>query len=178
MARGTPARRRKPAARGVSAGFNTFPFKKRSNLRGRRAQGQASILALSVPKPVFAINGQWISIGKQSALCLRQVQAEGSGLATGGQELPDLVHMGARLVFLRKLLQRDDRCGQRFRNNPFVVAGDSLSGHPTIPLISPRPAASIGCPKEATDAGIARGAVRMPVNRREPARATVNAVEG
>jgi hypothetical protein len=109
-----------------------------------RAPGRASLLPLSVPKAVFAINGQWINVGKQSALCLRQVQAEGSGLATRGQQLPDFVHMSARLVFRRKLLQRDYRCGQRFRNNPFVVARDSLSWHPTVPLISPRP----GAPKD------------------------------
>jgi hypothetical protein len=156
MARGTPARRRKPAARGYRPGFNTLPSKKRSNLLGRRAHGRTSLLALSVPKAVFAINGQGINVGKQSALCLREVQAEGSGLATGGQQLPDFVHMGARLVFRRKLLQRDYRCGQRFRNNPFVVACDSLSWHPTVPLISPRPAASQGRRQDASQSSRTR----------------------
>src|SRR5882724_6329556 len=63
-------------------------------------------LALSVPEAVFFINGERIELGKQPAFRLGQMQGDGPGLATGGQEFADVVHMGARLVFGRKLLQR------------------------------------------------------------------------
>jgi hypothetical protein len=65
------------------------------------------VLALSVLKAELSINGQGIKVGKQPALCLGQMQVDGSGRATGGQKLPDLVHMSARLVLRWKLLQRD-----------------------------------------------------------------------
>src|SRR5215213_4805047 len=48
---------------------------------------------------------------------------------TGSQELPDLVHMRAGLVLRWKLLQRDQRRRQCFRDNPFVVTGYSLFWH-------------------------------------------------
>src|SRR5882757_6893923 len=90
-------------------------------------------LALSVPKAVFLIDGQRVQVGKQPALCLGQMQGNGSWLATGGQQLLDIVHVNARLVFRRKLLQRHQRRCQCFRHNPFVVARDSLFWHPLIP---------------------------------------------
>src|SRR5260370_37503412 len=65
------------------------------------------------------------------------MQGDGSRLATGGQKLPDLFHMFARLVLLRKLLQRDQRGCQCFRDNPFVVARDSLSWHEPVSLSLP-----------------------------------------
>ena len=90
---------------------------------------------LSVLKAVFPIDGLSIEIWKQPALCLGQMQVDGSGLATGGQKLPDIVHVRAWLVFRFKLLQRDQRRCQCFRDNPFVVAGNSLFWHLAPPRI-------------------------------------------
>jgi hypothetical protein len=66
-----------------------------------------ALLALSVPKAVLPINGHGVKLGKQSALCLSQMQVDGFGWATGAQKLPDIIHMSARLVLRWKLLQRD-----------------------------------------------------------------------
>src|SRR5436190_23755825 len=41
---------------------------------------------------VLSINSRPIKIGKQSALCLGQMQGYGFGLTTGAQKLPDIVH--------------------------------------------------------------------------------------
>jgi hypothetical protein len=57
------------------------------------------------------------------------MHGDGPLLATGGQKLPDIFHMRPRLVHRRQLLQRDQRRCQRFRDNPFVVAGNSLFRH-------------------------------------------------
>jgi len=86
-------------------------------------------LALSVLKAVFLINGQRIGAGKQSALGLGQMQVDRSGLTTGDQQFPDIVHVSPRLMFRRKLLQRDKRRRQGFRDNPLVVPCDTLFGH-------------------------------------------------
>src|SRR5712664_409211 len=61
------------------------------------------------------------------------MQGDGSRLTTSGQQLPDILHVGLRLVFRWKLLQRDKRRCQSFRQNPFVVACNSLFGHQPIP---------------------------------------------
>jgi hypothetical protein len=57
------------------------------------------------------------------------MKVNGSRLATGDQKLSDIVHVGAWLVFRWQLLQRDQRRCQCFRDNPFVVACDSLFWH-------------------------------------------------
>src|ERR1700676_5189608 len=57
------------------------------------------------------------------------MQVDGSGLAGGDQKLSDFVHLLGWLMFRWKLLQRDQRGRQRFRDHPFVVSGDSLSWH-------------------------------------------------
>src|SRR5882672_4527987 len=82
--------------------------------------------ALSVLEAVFSIDGQRISVGKQPAFCLSQVQRDGAGLASRRQKLPQVVHMDVRLMFFRKLLQRDQRRRQRFRRCPLVVTRDPL----------------------------------------------------
>ena len=64
----------------------------------------ASFLALSVPEAVLSIDGRPIKIGKQPALCLGKMQGDGFGLTTGGQKLPDIVHVSAWLVLRWKLL--------------------------------------------------------------------------
>jgi hypothetical protein len=61
------------------------------------------------------------------------MQRGGAGLATGGQQFLDIVHMRTRLMLFRKLFERDERGRQRFRDNPFVVAGNSLFRHELIP---------------------------------------------
>jgi hypothetical protein len=102
---------------------------------------QAAIsLGLSILKAVFSINRRSIDVGKQPALCLGQVQVDGSRLATGDQELPDILHVNARLVFDWKLLQRDECRCQCFRNNPFVVAGNSFPRHSDRPPAFANPA--------------------------------------
>ena len=93
-----------------------------------------NVLALSVLKAVFLINGCPINVGKQPAFCLGQVQVDGAGLAGGDQKLADLVHLNARLMFGRKLLKRNQRRRQRFRDNPFVVTCDSFSRHSGRPF--------------------------------------------
>jgi hypothetical protein len=102
-------------------------------LAGRPPRGRYS--DFPVLKAVFPIDGLSIEIGKQPALCLGQMQVDGSGLTSGGQQLPDIVHVRAWLVFRFKLLQRDQRRRQCFRDNPFVVASDSLLWHLARPRI-------------------------------------------
>lgn len=94
-----------------------------------------NVLALSVLKAVFSINGERIDARKQPALGLSQVQRNGSRLATGGQKLPDIVHMSARLVFRRKMFQRDERGRQCLGDDPFVVACDSFFWHELTPAV-------------------------------------------
>jgi hypothetical protein len=53
---------------------------------------------------VFSIDGRSIKIGKQPALCLSEMQVDGSRLAAGSQELPDIVHLGVRLMLWWRLL--------------------------------------------------------------------------
>jgi hypothetical protein len=62
------------------------------------------LLRLSVLETVFSINGRSIKIGKQPALCLGEMQVDGPRLATGSQKLPDIVHLGVRLVLRWKPL--------------------------------------------------------------------------
>ena len=50
-------------------------------------------------------------------------------VAAIGQELPDILHMGARLVLGRQLLEGDKGRRQRFDDDPFVVTRNSLSRH-------------------------------------------------
>src|ERR1700722_7332975 len=57
------------------------------------------------------------------------MQVDGAGLAGGDQKLSDFVHLLGWLMFRWKLLQRDQRRRQCFRDHPFVVSGDSLSWH-------------------------------------------------
>ena len=59
---------------------------------------------MSVLEAVFSIDGRSIQIGKQPALCLGEMQVDGPRLATGSQKLPDIVHLGVRLVLRWKLL--------------------------------------------------------------------------
>jgi len=94
-----------------------------------------NVLALSVLKAVFLINGERVDAGKQPALGLSQMQRDGSRLATGGQKLPEIVHMGARLMFRRKMLQRHQCSRQCFGDDPFVVARDSLFWHELTPAV-------------------------------------------
>jgi hypothetical protein len=57
------------------------------------------------------------------------MKVQASGLAARGKQFPDVVHMRAGLVDRRQLLQGNQRRRQRFRDHPFVVAGNSLFGH-------------------------------------------------
>src|SRR6266403_4691129 len=70
-------------------------------------QRRASLSGLSVLEAVFSIDGRSIQLGKQPALCLGEMQVDGPRLATGSQKLPDIVHLGVRLVLRWKLLERD-----------------------------------------------------------------------
>src|SRR5271169_6638824 len=65
------------------------------------------------------------------------MQMDRSGLAAGRQQLSEIVHMGGRLMFRGKLLERNERRGQCFRDDPIVVAGDSLSRHSVRPFVLP-----------------------------------------
>lgn len=95
--------------------------------RGWHRAGQAAIRP-PILKAIFPVNGSVVGLGKQSALGLREVQVDRALLAAGGEQLPDIVHMLARLMFCFKLLQRDQRRRQSFRDDPIVVAGDSFFG--------------------------------------------------
>src|SRR3954453_2126169 len=57
------------------------------------------------------------------------MQVKGPGLTIGCQQFPDVVHLLARLLGRFELLKRDQRRCQRFRDDPFVVAGNSLFWH-------------------------------------------------
>src|SRR5262245_7851769 len=57
------------------------------------------------------------------------MQIDGPGLTAGDQELSDIVHMLDWLMLRLELLQRNQGGRQRFRDNPFVVAGNSLLRH-------------------------------------------------
>ena len=93
---------------------------------------------LTVLKAIFTVDGQRILLGKQPALCLSQMQRHRARLTTGGQQLLDVLHMGSRLVLRRKLLQRNEGCGQRLGDHPFVVACDALLWQLTaLPILSP-----------------------------------------
>jgi len=98
---------------------------------------EVSLLKSTLPvfKAIFPIDCQGINVGKQPALGLGQMQIDGSRLAARRQKLADLFHMGPRLVFLRKLLQRDQGRRQCFRDHPLVVAGNSLSWHSDHPFV-------------------------------------------
>src|ERR671918_2904663 len=63
------------------------------------------------------------------------MQVHGLRQGTGCEKLSDFFHMSAGLVFRRKLFQRDQRCGQRFRDDPSVVTRDSLFWH-RLPCVS------------------------------------------
>ncbi len=68
-------------------------------------------------------------MGIQPALCLGEMQVKGPGLTIGRQQFPDVVHLLARLLSRFELLKRDQRRCQRFGDDPFVVAGNSLFWH-------------------------------------------------
>src|SRR3954454_17905070 len=57
------------------------------------------------------------------------MQVKGPGLTIGRQQFPDVVHLLARLLSRFELLKRDQRRCQRFGDDPFVVAGNSLFWH-------------------------------------------------
>jgi hypothetical protein len=99
-----------------------------------RSAIRRTLSGLPIVKAVFPVNRLAIAFRKQPAFCLGEVQIEGAGLATGGQKLFDVGHVRGRLVFLRKLLECDQRCRQCFRDHPFVVAGDSLPWHSDRPF--------------------------------------------
>lgn len=89
--------------------------------------------------PVFLVDLQRIDAGIQAALGLREMQADGRRLASVGEQLSEVIHVGPRLVFRRKLLQRDKSGCQRFGDNPLIVARNSLSGHWRTPhRLAPR----------------------------------------
>jgi len=96
------------------------------------ASSMEAIRRNSVPtgfKSVFPIDTLRVAIRKQSTLRLGQMQADTSRRAAGGQKLADVIHMRARLQFLRELFQRD-QCGcQCLRDHPVVVTRDSFPRH-------------------------------------------------
>jgi len=57
------------------------------------------------------------------------MQVKGSRLTIGCQQFPDVVHLLARLLGRFELLERDQCRCQRFRDDPFVVTGNSLFWH-------------------------------------------------
>jgi hypothetical protein len=100
-------------------------------------QGREFLSGSAVLEAVFSINGRSIEIGKQSALCLGEMQVDGARLATGGQKLPDVVHLGARLVLRWKLSSGTSGC-QGLRDDPSVVASNSFFGISKATLTRPR----------------------------------------
>ena len=60
-----------------------------------------------VLKAILAIDDGSIGMGVEPALCLGQMQVDGSGLTVGNQQFPDVLHLLARLLCRFKLLQRD-----------------------------------------------------------------------
>ncbi len=83
----------------------------------------------SVPatlQAILPVDRVRIGLWKQPAFRLGQVQTDASGRAAGRQELPEILHMGQRLNFLRKLLERDQGGGERLRHHPLVMAGNPL----------------------------------------------------
>src|SRR5207253_5997824 len=78
---------------------------------------------------VFAVDLETVAIRKQPALGLRQMQADGGGFAPVREQLADVAHMGLRLMLRRELFEGDECSRQRFRDDPSVVAGDSLLRH-------------------------------------------------
>ena len=90
---------------------------------------QACVSDFPILKSIFSIDDGAIGVGVQSALCLGEMQVKGPGLTIGCQQFPDIVHLLARLLGRFELLKRDQCRRQRFRDDPFVVAGNSLFGH-------------------------------------------------
>jgi len=68
-------------------------------------------------------------VGVQPALGLGEMQIEGPRLTIRCQQFPDVVHLLARLLGRFELLERDQCRRERFRDDPFVVARDSLFWH-------------------------------------------------
>jgi hypothetical protein len=83
----------------------------------------------SILKSVFPVDHGAIGVRVQPALGLGEVQIESPRLTIGCQQFPDIVHLLARLLGRFELLKRDQCRRQRFRDDPFVVAGDSLFWH-------------------------------------------------
>src|SRR5580700_685270 len=80
---------------------------------------------LAVLEAIFPVDRLPVGSWKQAAFGLRQMEVDGPGLAAGGKQLSDLVHVGGRLVHGWELLQRDQRRRERLRDHPFVVARDA-----------------------------------------------------
>src|SRR3569832_2777857 len=78
---------------------------------------------------VFLVDRQRITFGTQPAFGLGEMQADGVRGAAGGEELAKVIHMGARLVLVGQLLQRDQRGRERLGDDPGVMARDSRSWH-------------------------------------------------
>jgi hypothetical protein len=97
----------------------------RAGLRPSRAKSSD----LPILKSVFPVDPGAIGVGVQPALGLGEVQIEGPRLAIGCQQFPDVVHLLARLLSRFESLKRNQCRRQRFRDDPFVVAGDSLFWH-------------------------------------------------
>ena len=70
--------------------------------RGHRA-GRGGPSDLPILEPIFPVDGRVVGPGKQSALGLGKVQVDRALLAAGGEQLPDIVHVLARLVLCFKL---------------------------------------------------------------------------
>ena len=113
----------------------TQPNQHRRGAGRARRIGHGQGLAGSVPDAILLVDRQWVELGKQPALGLGEVQRDGCRLAAIGEKLPDVVHMRPRLVFWRKLLQRDESRCQRLGDDPFVVARDSLLWHRRTPRL-------------------------------------------
>src|SRR6185437_4317927 len=82
---------------------------------------------------VLPVDHDAVEIRKQPAFGLRQMQADGGRIPCARQKFPHIVHMGPRLVLWRELLERNERRRQRLRDDPPVVAGDSLLWHQHTP---------------------------------------------
>src|SRR5215469_9740814 len=92
-------------------------------------------MAVVAADAVLLVDRKRIAFGKQPALGLRQVQADGGGLAAVGEQLPDVFHLRPRPVLFGQLLQRYEGRRQRFDDDPLVVSGDSFSRHRLTPQI-------------------------------------------
>ena len=120
------------------------PFQAKSR---RHRQKSAQLAVFVAADAVFAVDFEAVEVGKQPALGLCKMQADGRRLTAIGEQFSDVVHMGLRLVLWRKLFERHQRSRERLRDDPSVVAGDSLFRHQLTPhLVAPHI-----LPRSATD---------------------------